>query len=259
MSKIKVCPLFSGSSGNSTYVEIGENKILIDAGVSRQRIQKKLALLGVDVKDITAIFLTHTHGDHIRGLEILMKYCNAKLFINDKMRSVVVKKIRPVDISRIVMFGNSIAFSGIKVSSFEVPHDVYCNGLSFSTENDKFVYCTDIGIFSEKLLPVVSGARRILIESNHDETMLEKGSYPYPLKRRILSNFGHLSNNSCAKVCAKLHEMGTNEFILGHLSEENNLPELAYNATNCAIQKSNSTNQYKIYVVGREGMSNILK
>lgn len=255
MSSVSVIPLFSGSKGNCTLVVVGGTKILIDAGAGRLKTSRKLKSFGFDLSDIDALLITHCHSDHIKYLEDVAFSSDCKVYCSKKIERIILSRLFDNE-EKLVAFDGAFSIGSVHITPFELPHDATCFGYKIESGESSFTYMTDLGFFDEELLPIISGTEKIMIESNHDEEMLEKGSYPYYLKKRILSVGGHLSNGSCANVCQKLYDCGTKEFILGHLSEENNCPELAYNAVNEALKSQGS--DYKLFVTTRNGLDEIV-
>ncbi len=256
-NEINFMPLFSGSKGNSSFVECNGTKILVDAGVTRAKIQKKLQSVGVELAEINAVILTHGHVDHTKGLDILLKHTNCDVYLKENCKNSIMDKLWQYE-SRLKVVSESFSIGEIKVTPFDLPHDSPCTGFVFQSQERKFSYLTDLGMCEENVVNLIKGSNKVYIESNHDENMVRCGAYPYPLKMRILSKNGHLSNEACADVCKVLYENGTDKFILGHLSEENNLPELAYNVTYKKLKGQNPKADFKLYVVQRDGLDMFL-
>lgn len=229
---MKICPLFSGSSGNSTYVEIDEeNGILIDCGRSTKQIESSLIRNEIDVNKIKAILITHEHTDHIAGLRVFLKKHNVAVYSSEgtinflKSKGVMGEK----NFSFILNSGKELDLKFASVIPFETSHDC-AQGMGFVVncpDGISFALCTDLGYISETIKSSILGCNAIMIESNHDVMMLQNGPYPYYLKRRILSDIGHLSNESCAQMLPSLVDKGAKNIILAHLSSHNNVPELA--------------------------------
>ena len=227
----RLCPLFSGSSGNSIYVGSGGNGVLIDIGRSAKQIEKAIKRSEIDLNTIKAIFITHEHSDHIQGLKVFASRYGIDVYASKgtlealKSKGLLSEKFR----SRIIP-DEGIYISDIFVKSFETSHDSKDSvGYTIVTGDGRTTtIATDIGFISEKVRDAVVGCDFLFIESNHDVNMLKNGPYPYYLKRRILSDIGHLSNEACAKELPVFAKKGTTRFMLGHLSGENNVPELAY-------------------------------
>lgn len=228
---IKVCPLFSGSSGNSTYIGNENEGILIDAGKNAKQIELALKKNEIDVNSIKAIFVTHEHNDHVSGIRVFASRYGLEVFGSDG----TVEALENMGIVNGKYKCSKLGWDGTKtqemrVKPFKTSHDSK-QSVGYTVEfrnGEKVAVCTDLGFVSEEVENSLKGCRAVVLESNHDVELLKNGCYPYFLKRRILSDKGHLSNESCAKFALKLMESGTKNFILSHLSRENNLPEIAY-------------------------------
>lgn len=228
---IKVCSLFSGSSGNCVFISSGETSILVDAGVSGKRVEEALDQIGESIKSISAIVITHEHNDHISGAGILARRHKIPIYANqrtwDAMRPFL-GKIQP-DYIRVTEVCRRFCIGDIDILPFPIPHDAACPvGYNFFIDDKKVTIATDIGHVTDELMGWLEKSYIILLESNHDIEMLKTGRYPWPLKQRIMGDLGHLCNENTGKVVAHLVENGTKFVLLGHLSKENNYPELAY-------------------------------
>ena len=238
---IKVCSLFSGSSGNCIFVSSGETSILVDAGVSGKRIEEALTSIGESAQSISGIIITHEHCDHISGAGILARRHKIPVYANSQTWAAMrrdIGKLMP-DFIKVAEIGQQFLIGDITITSFAIPHDAANPvGYNFYMQDKKITIATDIGHVSDELLVNLENSHMILLESNHDIEMLKTGSYPWPLKRRIMGDFGHLCNELTGKIVAHLAENGTKIFLLGHLSKENNFPELAYQTVcNALIEK----------------------
>lgn len=238
---MKLCPLCSGSSGNATYIEAGGTRILIDAGLSCKRITELLERIGVDARSLSGIFVTHEHDDHIRGVNILSKKYDLPVYANADTWSMMREKLGGVAPKNVCVFESDRDFylAGMRVLPFSVPHDaIHCVGFTVTAEGHKVGVCTDLGHVDARILSILSGCELLLFEANHDVDMLMAGSYPYLLKKRILSGNGHMNNDDCGKALVKLYATGVKNVILGHLSKENNYPELAMVAVRAALEEA---------------------
>ena len=214
----------SGSSGNCFYLEINGKKLLIDVGLPARTIRNALNSAGTDFEEIDAVFITHTHSDHIKGLEVCGKYFRCPLYMSEISCAKLFRYSphalpieRPYEIT-----------DGINVTAFDTSHDCPGSiGFRLDYEGGPFGYATDLGCVTERIREMLRGCESLVIESNHDTVMLKNGPYPYVLKRRILSENGHLSNEDCAEVSAFFAHNGTKNIFLAHLSRENNDPTVA--------------------------------
>lgn len=235
----RFCSLFSSSSGNCSYVGQPEGGILIDVGVSAKRTAETLDCIGVDIGSVGAIFVTHEHTDHIQGIRVLASKHKIPVYasagtLEAMAESGTLNGKFPAD----VIPDGGIEVNGMFIRPFHTPHDSR-ESLGFTVETadgNRIAVATDIGTVTDEVLSNITCCQLVMLESNHDVRMLQNNpNYPYILKRRILSDRGHLSNDVCAKTAADLIESGTTRLILGHLSKENNMPELAYQSTYSAL------------------------
>lgn len=228
---IRFCSLFSGSSGNSIFIASGSTRLLIDAGLSAKRITQALNSIGEKPEELSAILISHEHSDHVKGAGIISRKYNVPIYANSGTWSAMEMPIGPVDSSNKLLFETGCDFyiGDINVKTFAIPHDASEPvGFNFFIDGKKVTTATDIGHIDDELLCCLENSELILLESNHDIEMLKVGPYPWHLKKRILGDSGHLSNEKAGEVIAYLIEKGTRRFLLGHLSRENNFPELAY-------------------------------
>jgi phosphoribosyl 1,2-cyclic phosphodiesterase len=256
----RFCPLFSGSSGNSYYIGSAQEGILIDAGRSAKQLTNMLEKCEIKISAVKAIFITHEHSDHVSGLRVfasrfhLPVYASAGTMealqaigcLNDKFSSNVIQS-------------EGVECANMKVKPFRIPHDsAECVGYKVETSDGRVIsLSTDLGFLSESVKNELAGSDMVVLESNHDVGMLQNGPYPYPLKRRILSNGGHLSNSDCSSELYPLVKKGTTRFVLAHLSAENNTPELAYQTALCSLTMSGlkQGKDFELYVAPRANTS----
>ena len=244
MQNYKICCLYSGSKGNCTFISAGGANILIDAGRSAKALCSALSSIGVDVDDIDAIFITHEHNDHVSALRVLSHkhQIPIHMLLNSAMIFNGLCDEKLCDCLRIYR-GNCFEtkVNELRVKAFPTPHDSRAAvGYKFEFDDEdgktvSFAVSTDTGYVTDTMRENLFGCDAVVIESNHDPVMLDEGPYPYELKQRIKSKHGHLSNPDCAALAAELYESGTKHIMLAHLSEENNLPEIAYNEVFSAI------------------------
>ena len=224
--KIKV--IASGSKGNSTLIRTDKINILIDCGVTYQYLASELASIDMTPKDLDVVLITHTHSDHIKGLAALVKKTGIKVFILEEMLEEIKNKVPYENIN---YYTNPLYLEDVKIDLIRISHDVEGVGFIIESNNKNLVYITDTGYINRKYFPKMKNKNIYVIESNHDEKMLMEGPYPYILKQRVISDHGHLSNNTTANYLNEIVGDRTNKIILAHISENNNTPELAYNTT----------------------------
>ncbi|MBS7527206.1 MBL fold metallo-hydrolase [Fusibacter paucivorans] len=226
------CSLASGSSGNCQYIASERTKLLVDAGMSGKYIKTSLHNLDVDINGINGILLTHEHTDHISGLGVLMRRHQIPLHITAKTWEAVKLKIGNVnsELLRIYDTIDMLEIGDIIIQSARISHDAVdplC--YAFMNAGSKVAIATDLGMLNDEVVSKFKDSDLMMIESNHDIEMLKMGSYPMYLKRRILSEYGHLSNDDAGYFAKEIIAYGkTKHVLLAHLSKENNVPELAY-------------------------------
>lgn len=234
MDKIAAYTLFSGSTGNCVFVKTPDAAFLVDAGVSARAVEGALRSVGADISQISAVFVTHEHCDHTRGLEVLAKKHHIPTHMTKTSARALIRDPASALLSALCLHDTeyAVAFGNTVVRSFATPHDS-ADPVGFTVEyrdgeaSEKLGIATDIGCIEDNTLLHLFGSDSVIIEANHDVDMLLSGPYPYPLKRRILSETGHLSNENSGKLCRALAENGTRHFLLAHLSKENNYPPTA--------------------------------
>ena len=225
------CSLYSGSSGNSLFVESENTKLLVDAGVSSKRIEEALANLEIDPTSIDGILITHEHSDHVQGLGTFAKKFNLPVFVNEKTLDAMPKQKEKISEKNIKLFNINEKFEigDLKVKPFSIPHDAAnpC-GFNIFKDDKKISIATDIGHMTNGILKNLEDSIFIMLESNYDPEVLKYSKYPYQLKTRIAGPDGHLSNELAGKTISYLLNSGLKQAVLGHLSKQSNFPELAY-------------------------------
>ena len=229
----------SGSSGNCLLLSSGDTHILIDAGISMRRVEAALAQTGHTIREIGGVLITHEHSDHISGLKMLLKYHRVPVYAPRTVAARLRGMLPEIDgCLRVIPVGESFLLGQVFVRAFHTPHDTD-ESVGYRVEGDGvFALATDMGCVTDEVLDGLMGADTVLIEANHDEEMLRCGAYPVYLKRRILSEHGHLSNDACALLAQQLARSGTERIILGHLSRENNTPMRAMDTVRPALADS---------------------
>ena len=232
---MQLCPLYSGSSGNALFVQYGETRVLVDAGKSGKMITDALRFIGVDPASINAILITHEHSDQIAGAGILARKLKVPVYATRGTWAAMAGKIGPVpeDFRREIESDSDLLIGKLGITSFPIPHDASEPvGYRFWGGSVSAATVTDLGYFTDTVMSAVRGTDLVLLESNHDPDMLKANDhYSQALKRRILGNHGHLSNEACAEAAVRLADTGVRNLILGHLSGENNTPRLALTTT----------------------------
>ncbi|OUM97380.1 MAG: metallohydrolase [Paenibacillaceae bacterium ZCTH02-B3] len=223
--------LASGSTGNASVIETGDARLLVDAGLSARKLEQLMELRNVDPRKLDGILITHEHSDHIKGLDVLARKYELPVYANEKTWKAMERHVAGIpDRKRhIVKTGETLVFGSLRVASFPVSHDAAEPvGYSFSLDGLKLSFATDLGYVSEKVMENIIDSDVLILESNHDVEMLRVGAYPWNIKRRILSDVGHLSNDMAGEALARIVAAGSvRRVYLAHLSRDCNLMELA--------------------------------
>lgn len=231
MSGFKASMLASSSTGNVTYIETPERKVLLDAGLSGKKIEGLMKDVDRSLADVDSIFVSHEHSDHIMGVGILSRKYGMDIYANEKTWAAMAPKIGKIAPEHIKIFepGQVLDLGDLDVESYSVSHDAADPQFyAFHHDNKTFAALTDTGYVNDKMLSALKNADAMLFESNHDYEMLRMGGYAWSLKQRILSDKGHLSNEDGALALSQVIGSHTKNVFLGHLSQENNQQELAY-------------------------------
>ncbi len=254
---IKVCTLFSGSSGNCTLLRTDNTAILVDAGKNCKAVCEGLRKEGLELSDIDAIFITHEHKDHIGALDVMMRKRPIPIHITNPSAPELCRGKSAAEnaVLHSVLYEERVG--DITVSSFALPHDsaAHVGYVATADDGDRAGVATDMGYATMDAYNRLKGCRQIVLEANHDIPMLKRGPYPYYLKQRILSRRGHLSNGECGELCRGLSENGTESFILAHLSAENNTPDLAFATVQSYLDDGNC--QSTITIAKRSDVTDI--
>ena len=258
--ELRFSPLFSGSSGNATYVGCDDAHLLVDAGLSGTRVIQELHRVGVNPSDLNAILVTHEHSDHIKGIGILSRKFDLPIFASEGTWREMYGKIGNIAPKNMRIFesGQDFYIGSIDITPFSTPHDASGPvGYTFETGGAKFAIATDLGCVRDSWLKYVLGADAVILESNFDPGMLQAGPYPYELQKRIMGRHGHLSNDDAGEVAVLLAQYGAKQIILGHLSKENNYPALALQCAELALRQAGLEPQtdVKLFVASRDGNS----
>ncbi len=259
---MKFCSLYSGSTGNSLFVQSKETKVLVDAGVSAKKIIEGLETIDVDIKDINAIMVTHEHIDHIRSIGTIAKKWNIPIYATLGTWNGIEneKAVIKVENKNYFKIGEKFEIGDLKIIPFSTSHDAMdpC-GFSIENEGKKISIVTDLGEMTKEVLANLKTSKFILLEANYEPEVLRCCSYPYGVKTRIAGNRGHLSNGDAGKTISKLVDYGLENVMLGHLSKESNFPELAYKSVlNEMMQNGIKENDIELKIANRTAPSKIV-
>lgn len=248
----RFCSLFSSSSGNSTFIGSGKSGILIDAGVSAKRLMQALAQRDIDPAALKGIFITHEHSDHIKGLRILASKFSIPVYATaGTLKMLEENNVLNGKFPCEVIGDIGVQAGDLIVKAFATPHDSVqsCGYTVEFSSGQRVAVATDIGRITQEVRKNLLGCDLVMLESNHDVGMLQNGPYPYALKKRILSDRGHLSNEDCAVMASELIKSGTTRLFLGHLSDENNFPDLAFQTSFSQIATDTSAVNGRDYIL----------
>ena len=238
---MKFCNIASGSKGNASFVFTGNTLILIDAGISYKALLKQSQEVGIDLSRLDAVFITHEHIDHVKGLNVLAKTLDVPIYMNPKSYEAYSKKFGDILRVQEEEFINPVNIKDLSISAFRHTHDAeYTQGFSISDGNKNIVMATDLGKVTPGIYQKMQKSDFLYIESNYDEKMLMEGPYPQPLKYRIKGANGHLCNLESAQNITKLVQEGKARFMLAHLSETNNTKDIAINTLENELKKINA-------------------
>lgn len=264
---LELCSIASGSSGNCICVGSDECHILIDAGISGKRIEQGLNAIDLSSKELQGIFITHEHIDHIAGLGVMARRYALPMYATAKTIEAIqntssVGKIDP-QLFHVIVPEENFMIGDLTVTPLHISHDA-ADPVAYRIKNKKHscAVVTDLGTYDENTVEKLQGLDLLLLEANHDIHMLETGVYPYPLKRRIMGDKGHLSNESSGQLLSELLHDKFTAVMLGHLSKENNYEQLAYEAVRLEIAMGDNpykAGDFPIYVAKRDSVSPVLK
>ncbi|MCR5672305.1 MAG: MBL fold metallo-hydrolase [Lachnospiraceae bacterium] len=262
---MRICSVASGSSGNCIYVGSDNTHVIIDAGISGKRIEEGLNQIGLSTSDLSAILITHEHSDHIASIGVLSrKYAIPMYATKGTIEGIMNQKyLGSVDASLFneIKAENDFSIEDLHIRPIEVSHDALEPvAYRIANGNRSVGVCTDLGTYNEKTVEGFSGVDVLFLEANHDVRMLQVGRYPYYLKQRILSDKGHLSNENCGRLLCRLLHDDMRSIVLGHLSAENNLAELAYEAVRLEIMMDEckyEPSDFEIRVARRDEVSQL--
>lgn len=259
---LRFASIASSSSGNCIYVGTEHTNILIDAGLSGVKIEKGLESLELSGNDIDAIFVTHEHRDHIAGVGILSRRYDIPVYATTGTWENMPDSVGKFSFNnqKTVYADETKYINELGIKPFTIPHDAAEPvGYSIMLDNKKVTIATDIGHITDTVAENIKGSNILLLESNHDENMLQSSSYPYSLKKRILGDYGHLSNNTAGKFMSQSKNLDISKLeylFLGHLSKENNTPTLAYRTVESLLTASGAVigGDFDMWVAPPEGV-----
>jgi len=233
-----VCILASGSKGNAIFISSGDTSLLIDAGLSGIEIERRLRSRGLDPKDLNAILVSHEHSDHIQGVGVLSRRYKLPVYINSKTQKAAVSQLGNLHDFKQFECGSMFTINDLSIHPFSISHDALdpC-GFTVNQNGTKIGIATDLGIATSMVKEHLKGCTLLILEANHDEQMLINGPYPWPVKQRIKSRTGHLSNEASKTLLNELQHDGLQHVMLAHLSETNNTPQKAVNEVGRALTR----------------------
>lgn len=237
---MRLCSIASGSSGNCIYVGSDATHLLVDVGISKKRTEAGLNSLGIKASELDGILITHEHADHIGGLGVISRQYGLPIYATAGTINAIKEygNIGEIDFSLFheVSEDKKFTIKDLTVNPMKISHDA-AEPVAYriSYGNRRVGICTDLGVYNDYTVECLKGLDAVFIEANHDVNMLQVGPYPYHLKQRILGDKGHLSNENSGRLLGKILHDGMKTIILGHLSKENNIPELAYEAVRMEI------------------------
>ena len=236
----KLVTLFSSSSGNSYYIGSSGQGVLIDAGRSCRQLELALQSNNIDMRTIRAVFITHEHSDHCQGLKVLASRYGFTVYASEGTLRELERTDKLSSRFTADVIEKRVSIGDMLIERTDTPHDSAesCAYSVTTADGSRATIATDMGIMLPAVREAIKKSTLAVIESNHDIDMLKCGPYPYILKKRILSDRGHLSNKACAEELPELVKSGVTRFVLGHLSKENNTPALAYNTSLEALIKA---------------------
>jgi len=262
-----LCSIASGSSGNSIFVGNEDTHLLVDAGISRKRIEDGLSQIDISAENLDGILITHEHSDHISGLGVMSRKYHLPIYATRGTINQIkeAKSVGNIDNDLFVEIQNDKDFriGSIDIQPFSIFHDAVDPVAYRFYDRDKSIgILTDCGTYDDRIISCLRGVSGLLLEANHDIHMLQAGTYPYMLKRRILSDRGHLSNEMSGSLLSELLDDSLKYVMLGHLSKENNFAELAYETVRSEIDLSDSeikSSDIELYVANRDEVSKSIK
>ena len=269
---MRITSIASGSSGNSIYVGSDTTHLLVDVGISGKKVLNGVNALDLDMQDIDGIFITHEHSDHIAGLGVVARRYGIPIYLTRGTKEAILRSgtVGKIDESLFteVRPDEKLTIKDITINPMRVSHDAADPvAYRFKSGDKNIGIITDLGTYNDYTVESLRGMDALFIEANHDVNMLEVGPYPYPLKQRILGDKGHLSNELAGGLLTRLMNDRLQAVFLGHLSKENNLPELAYESVRVEVTMNQSRmdnyngikiSDFPMFVAKRDEISDIV-
>ena len=264
---MELCSIASGSSGNCIYTGTADTHLMIDAGISGKRIENGLNQIGLKTAEMDGILITHEHADHIAGLGVVARRYGIPMYatggtIEAVKRTASVGKIDE-SLFRQIVPGERFEIGDVQIEPIAISHDAAEPVAYVMHQGGQSVgVITDLGQYDDSMVDKLQGLDVLLLEANHDVHMLQVGSYPYPLKQRILSERGHLSNENSGRLLGKLLHDDFKAVVLGHLSQENNYASLAYETVRLEVTMGDNPykgDDFPMYVADRSEISKVIR
>lgn len=264
---MRLCSIASGSSGNCIYVGSDATHLLVDVGISGKRTEAGLNSLGISPRELDGILVTHEHADHISGLGVISRKFGIPIYTTEGTRQAMLenRSIGAVDPSlfHVIHADEKFVIKDLQIDPMRISHDA-AEPVAYRIRygNKRVGIATDLGVFNDYTVECLKGMDALLLEANHDVNMLQVGPYPYYLKQRILGERGHLSNENCGRLLSRILHDDLQAIVLGHLSQENNLPELAYETVRLEVtlgDNSYKADDFSIQVAKRNEVSPVIR
>ncbi len=264
---MRLCSIASGSSGNCIYVGSEATHLLVDVGISGKKTEAGLKSLDISPRDLDGILITHEHADHIAGIGVMARKYGVPIYATSGTIAAIkaIPSVGKIDDDLFVEVheDQKLVIKDITVNPMKISHDAAQPvAYRFGYGSKKVAVCTDLGVYNDYTVECLRGMDALLLEANHDVNMLQVGPYPYYLKQRILGDRGHLSNENSGKLLSRVLHDNLSTIILGHLSKENNMPELAYEAVRMEITMGDNpykAEDFRLQVANRSEVSCIIQ
>ena len=264
---MRMCSIASGSSGNCVYVGSDTTHLLVDVGISGKRVEQGLNSLELAGRDVDGILITHEHADHVAGLGVIARKYGIPIYATEGTTREI-KKMRqlgdvPEELFHIVREDEKFVIKDLTIHPMRISHDAaQPAAYRIFYGSRRVAVCTDLGVYNDYTVECLRGMDALLLEANHDVNMLQVGPYPYYLKQRILGDRGHLSNENSGKLLCRILHDGLQTIALGHLSKENNHPDLAYEAVRMEINMGDNpyhAGDFRMMVAKRDEVSPVIE